>query len=209
MNSPKYNLTFDPRWYPSPCNQCYFIIGNLVSLIVELYCHIFLVMIVYCRVSKVSWLLVIPQGFVFVDRGQRWEMKNVKLLALGAHWQENTLAAISTILCTWYQGGCNAFFDLGPQAKNVFWCEGFCWQENCVCFFQDWILGFLFSAVEPHILWRSCMYVLLVSAYFVGVKMITTIISIIQYSGGVGIGWNIPNSCIWVSLDVTISLGRF
>jgi len=44
---------------------------------------------------------------------------------------------ISTILCMWYQGGCNAFFDLGPQAKNVFWCEGFCWQENCECFFQD------------------------------------------------------------------------
>jgi hypothetical protein len=52
-------------------------------------------------------------------------MKNVKLLALGAHRQENALTVISTILCMQYQGGCNAFFDLGPQAKNVFWCEGF------------------------------------------------------------------------------------
>ncbi len=103
-----------------------------MSLTVELYSHILLAMIVYCKVSRVGWLLVISQGFMFVDRGQRWEMKNVKLLALGAHWQENALTAISTILCMRYQGGCNRFFDLGPQAKNVFWCEGFCWQENCV-----------------------------------------------------------------------------
>jgi hypothetical protein len=52
------------------------------------------------------------------------------------------------------------------------------------------------------------MYILLVSAYFVAVKMVTTIISIIQYSGCAGTGWNIPDSCIWVSLDVIISLGR-
>jgi hypothetical protein len=53
------------------------------------------------------------------------------------------------------------------------------------------------------------MYILLVSAYFVAVKMVTTILSIIQYSGCVGTGWNIPDSCVCVSLDATISLGRF
>jgi hypothetical protein len=77
-------------------------------------------MIVYCKVSRVGWLLVISQGFVFVDRGQRWEMKNVKLLALGAHQQENALTAISTILGIRYQGQCNGFFHLGPQAKKKF-----------------------------------------------------------------------------------------
>ncbi len=35
-------------------------------------------------------------------------------------------------VCDTYQGGCNAFFDLGPRAKNGFWCEGFCWQELCM-----------------------------------------------------------------------------
>ncbi len=91
-----------------------------MSLTVELYCHILLAMIVYCKVSRVGWLLVISQGFVFVDRGQRWEMKNVKLLALGAHQQENDLTAISTILSMRDQGQCNGFFDLGPQAKKKF-----------------------------------------------------------------------------------------
>lgn len=54
------------------------------------------------------------------------------------------------------------------------------------------------------------MYILLVSAYFVAVKMVTTILSIIQYSGCVGTGWNIPDYCFWVKLGCNyISLGRF
>jgi folylpolyglutamate synthase/dihydropteroate synthase len=39
-----------------------------------------------------------------MSSGQRWEMKNVRLSALGAHQQENALTAVSTVLSLRHQG---------------------------------------------------------------------------------------------------------
>jgi hypothetical protein len=81
---------------------------------------------------------------LWMSFGQRWEMKNVRLSALGAHQQENALTAISTVLSLRHQGWwVQCICWLGPQAGSAS-PEGFSWARECVWLSQDWILGFSF-----------------------------------------------------------------